>query len=271
MLNIKAVQGATVSPDGSQVIYTVAQWESEQDPSTPLAEGNVAQDAMERRTRVWKVATNGSSPARQITFGEKGDSQPQWSPDGKHISFVSSRGSAEAKSQIYLMHADGGEAWKLTDAKENVSAYSWSPDGSRIAYVTTDPRSADEEANIKKRDDERVFEGDFRYQHAWVVDVDHEAGDAHHRRHAPTRCRARRRGRPMASASCSAPRATPMLRDNRRDIYIADVDDASRSRRSARTGATTRQPRWSPDGTHHRVGDRAEHHARRCPTAPRRA
>ena len=76
---------------------------------------------MEARTHVWKVATDGSSPARQITFGEKGDSQAQFSPDGKFISFVSARGSAEAKSQIYLMPIDGGEAWKLTDAKENVS------------------------------------------------------------------------------------------------------------------------------------------------------
>ena len=32
VLNLKAVQGATVSPDGSQVIYTVRQWESEQGP-----------------------------------------------------------------------------------------------------------------------------------------------------------------------------------------------------------------------------------------------
>ena len=38
--------------------------------------------------------TDGSAPARQITFGEKGDSQPQWSPDGSYISFVSARGGA---------------------------------------------------------------------------------------------------------------------------------------------------------------------------------
>ena len=126
---------------------------------------------MEARTHVWKVPTDGSTPARQISFGDKGDSQPQFSPDGKFISFVSARGAAEAKAQIYLMPIDGGESWKLTDAKESVSSYSWAPDGSKIAFVATDARSAEEEANIKKRDDERVFEGDFRYAHAWVIDV----------------------------------------------------------------------------------------------------
>ena len=33
-----------------------------------------------------------------------------------------------ARAQIYMMRADGGEAWKLTDAKEAVTSYSWSPD-----------------------------------------------------------------------------------------------------------------------------------------------
>ena len=117
----------------AKVLYLVRQWEAEQ-------------ERMEARTRVWRVPTRGGSPARQITSGEKGDTQPQWSPDGKFISFVSARGSAEAKAQIYLMRADGGEAWKLTDAKENVSSYAWAPDGTRIAYVATDPRSGEEEA-----------------------------------------------------------------------------------------------------------------------------
>src|SRR6185436_9714750 len=83
VLNIKAIQGATISPDGRWVIYGVREWVSEQ-------------DKMESRTHVWKVATDGTSPARQITFGEKGESQAQFSPDGKSISFVSARGNAEA-------------------------------------------------------------------------------------------------------------------------------------------------------------------------------
>jgi dipeptidyl aminopeptidase/acylaminoacyl peptidase len=240
VLNLKAVQGATVSPDGSQVIYTVRQWESEQ-------------DKMEGRTRVWKVATSGSSPARQITFGEKGDSQPQWSPDGKYISFVSSRGGAEAKAQIYLMHADGGEAWKLTDAKEGVAGggfggagYSWSPDGTRIAYTSTDPRSAEEEANIKKRDDERVFEGDFRYSHAWVVDVATKTstriteGTTYTLQGAPS-------WSPDGKRFVFAAATTPMLRDNRRDIYVATLDDKHVEKISTNWG-TDASPRWSQDG-----------------------
>ena len=243
VLNIKAVQGATVSPDGSQVLYTVAQWEPEQ-------------DKMERRTRVWKVATSGNSPARQITFGEKGDSQPQWSPDGKFISFVSARGGAEAKSQLYLLPADGGEAWKLTDSKENISAYSWSPDSSRIAYVTTDPRTPEEEANIKKRDDERVFEGDFRYQHAWVVNVESKAatrvteGRDYTLQGAPS-------WSPDGKRFVFAAAATPMLRDNRRDVYIAELPGQQangptgqqpRVEKISTNWGNDATPRWSQDG-----------------------
>ncbi|HEX4913756.1 MAG TPA: S9 family peptidase [Vicinamibacterales bacterium] len=234
VLSIKAVQNAIVSPDGTQVIYTVAQWEPEQ-------------ERMERRTRVWKVVTNGSSPARQITFGERGDTQPQWSPDGKYISFVSARGSAEAKAQIYLLPADGGEAFKLTDAKENVSSYSWAPDSTRILYVATDPRSSEEEAAIKKRDDERVFEGDFRYQHAWVVDVATKQatriteGTQYTLQGAPS-------WSPDGKRFVFGAAATPMLRDNRRDIYIADVSSKQVDKISTNWGNDA-TPKWSPDGS----------------------
>lgn len=235
VLNIKAIQGATISPDGRWVIYGVRQWVAEQ-------------DKMESRTNIWKVATDGSSPARQITFGEKGDSQPQFSPDGKYVSFVSARGSAEAKAQVYLMPIDGGEAWKLTDAKENVTAYSWSPDASRMAFVATDPRSAEDEANIKKRDDERVFEGDFRFAHAWVVDVNSKQatriteGTAWTVQGAPS-------WSPDGTQFVFGAATTPMLRDNRRDVYVATLgQQAPKIEKISTNWGNDGNPRWSQDG-----------------------
>ncbi len=234
VLAIKAVGGATLSPDGSQVLYTVRQWVAEK-------------ERMEARTHIWQVATNGATPARQISSGEKGDSQPQWSPDGRFISFVSARGTGEdVKAQIYVMRADGGEAAKLTDSKESVSSYSWSPDSARLAYVTTDPRSADEEASLKKRDDERVFEGDFRYAHVWVIDVATKSatriseGTTYTVAGAPSWA-------PDSKRFVFGAGATPMLRDNRRDIYLANIETKQVEKLSTNFGSDT-SPKWSPDG-----------------------
>ena len=244
ILQLRTAAAPAVSPDGTQVIYTVRQWErsSERD-----------QDRMESRARIWKVPARGGA-ARQITFGERGDTQPQWSPDGRYISFVSARGPSGGGSggddpprqQIYLMPADGGEAWKLTDSKENVGAYAWSPDSARIAFLTQDSRSDDEEAAIKKRDDERVFEGDFRQSHIWTIDVASKtsarltSGTAFTVQGAPSWSSDSRR---LAFTG----RTTPMLRDNRSDVYIADVAAKTIDRITTNPGADG-QPAWSPDG-----------------------
>jgi dipeptidyl aminopeptidase/acylaminoacyl peptidase len=189
-------------------------------------------------------------PARQITFGERGDSLPQWSPDGRYMSFLSARGAATPddppRPQIYLMRADGGEAWKLTEAREGVTLYSWAPDSRRIAYESVDPRTAEQEAEIKRRDDERVFEGDFRYTHLWAVDVESKAavriteGTAYTVRGAPSWA-------PDSQRLVFAAGVTPMVRDYRSDVFVADTSTRQIDKISTNPGQD-QSPQWSPDG-----------------------
>jgi len=56
------------------------------------------------------LADGGQSNAVKLTNGEKGESAPQWSPDGSRIAFLADRGAADAKNgnQIWLIRPDGG-------------------------------------------------------------------------------------------------------------------------------------------------------------------
>ncbi|MGB0513272.1 MAG: S41 family peptidase [Wenzhouxiangellaceae bacterium] len=63
--------------------------------------------------------------------GDAHDREAAWSPDGRHVAFISDRGGEE---QLYVVPHDGGEARALTDDLE-VRLYdlAWSPDSKRIA------------------------------------------------------------------------------------------------------------------------------------------
>jgi len=237
ILAMKTAGAPAVSPDGTQVLYTVRQFEADR-------------DRMEPRTRIWKVAVAGG-PARQITFGERGDSQPRWSPNGRYISFVSARGAGTGdeapREQIYLMRSDGGEAWKLTDSKERIDSYAWAPDSARIAYVTNEARTADAEAAIRKRDDERVFEAEFRQQHLWTIDVDSKATARVTQGTAYTVGGGTPSWSPDSKRIVFAAKPTPMLRDYRSEIYIADLANSVIEKVSPNPGPDA-QPQWSPNG-----------------------
>jgi tricorn protease len=73
---------------------------------------------------------------KQITDGPARDVNPQFSPDGKWIAFVSDRSGRE---EIYAIAADGsGEAKKLTDVDALKFGFAWSPDSKEIAFTSSD-------------------------------------------------------------------------------------------------------------------------------------
>ena len=81
--------------------------------------------------------------SRAFTAGPH-DGSPRWSPDGRYLAFVSTRG-AGTRPQLWLIRSDGGEPWQLTDLPGGVAGdLAWSPLGDQIAFlgVVDDPPPA---------------------------------------------------------------------------------------------------------------------------------
>ncbi len=124
MQQMRQVGGQAPSPDGRWMLYTL---------STPDW-----QEA-KRQTDIHLVSLEkGVGSSRQMTFSkEKNETSPRWAPDGSFFAFLSNREAPESASnrnQIYVMRPDGGEARRITDAKDGVSDFAFSRDGKWLAF-----------------------------------------------------------------------------------------------------------------------------------------
>ncbi len=153
MQNLRQAQAPVVSADGLWALYSL---------STP--------DWKEarRQSDIYLVSLKAGLPStRQLTFtNEKNETNPTWSRDGKLFVFLSDRdapanggggaargstlptsgpgmaylppavggGSGGASSQLYVMRPDGGEARRITDAKDGVTTFAFSDDGTWLVY-----------------------------------------------------------------------------------------------------------------------------------------
>jgi dipeptidyl aminopeptidase/acylaminoacyl peptidase len=131
MIGMHRISEPQVSPDGKLVAYTVA---------TPDV------DANRNASNIWVVSTTGGAAMQLTQSGH--DSSPVWSPDGKTLAFLSSRGG---DSQVYLLSMDGGEAQKLTKLSTGADIVKWSLDGKTIAFTSSVyPDCKDDDCNSKR-------------------------------------------------------------------------------------------------------------------------
>jgi len=159
MISYHRLLETAMSPDGKWVAYTV---------SMPIMAG----EKSEYRTHIFMASVEGKS-SFPFTQGDKSCTNPQWSPDGNWLAFLSARGGE--KNNIWLIRALGGEAEKLTEAKSGVNNFKWSPDGERLAYTMNDSVTEEEEKNNKEKKDALVVDENFKYAHLYVIPIAKDA------------------------------------------------------------------------------------------------
>ena len=156
-LNRVRIGDVQMSPDGRWVFFSKSELDW---------------DENKRKKKHYMIPADGGEAIQFI--GEAGGSAVQFSPDGKHLSFLR---SVDGDEQIFWMRMAGGEARQLTKHKNGIVSYKWSADASEI-FFTGDEALSDEEQkeHDKGADAYYVREGphgreEGRWRNLWVFNL----------------------------------------------------------------------------------------------------
>ena len=159
LMQVKKISGVQVSPDGKRVTYAVRQAVMDAGKSEYL-------------THIYLVNADGSGTV-QLTKGDKSCDNPQWSPDGKWIAYLSAR---SGKKNVWVMPPESGEGVRITNVDSSVTSFKWLPTSDRISYTALPATSADDLKAKRDKNDARVVDEYPKRSRVYVVSLDERGG-----------------------------------------------------------------------------------------------
>ncbi|MBD59241.1 MAG: S9 family peptidase [Citromicrobium sp.] len=162
---LESVGTVAVSPDGSRVAYTTA--------SLP----NVIEGEDNGSTTQQLRMAYGPDNARDFLPEDVSVSTIKFSPDGRMVSFLWSKGSEDRA--VWGIPVDGGAQVKLAAVKDTgVRSYAWAPDGSTLYLLAGAAPDKDREAEAKDGFNAIVYEEESRFNRLFSASVGGEEIDA---------------------------------------------------------------------------------------------
>ena len=132
LAKVQRLADPQLSPDGKWIAYEVG--------VVDLAANKVLK-------HLWLVSADGGEP-RQLTRGDGSDTRPRWSPDGKSLAFISTRGG---NSQVWILSLEGGDPRPATSLSTEADGVTWAAHGDVLLFTSqVYPDCADEACNARR-------------------------------------------------------------------------------------------------------------------------